>query len=214
MIISKKTMLKVIFTCLLCVLSFTRVYAEQTIKVMLYGDSLMAGYGLTQNENLASELSRNFEADNLEVSIINASISGNTSKNGLSRVDWSLGDKPNIVVVCLGANDMLRGLDPALTMENLDAIITKFNQSGSVVILAGMQSSESMGPDYQAQFDGIYPKLAIKHNLIFMPFLLKDVALEKDKLQADYKHPNEEGIKIIASNLYPYLLEGLARLGK
>jgi len=109
---------------------------------------------------------------------------------------------------------MLRGLDPALTMENLDAIITKFNQSGSVVILAGMQSSESMGPDYQAQFDGIYPKLAIKHNLIFMPFLLKDVALEKDKLQADYKHPNEEGIKIIASNLYPYLLEGLARLGK
>jgi len=190
------------------------VYAEQTIKVMLYGDSLMAGYGLTQNENLASELSRNFEADNLEVSIINASISGNTSKNGLSRVDWSLGDKPNIVVVCLGANDMLRGLDPALTMENLDAIITKFNQSGSVVILAGMQSSESMGPDYQAQFDGIYPKLAIKHNLIFMPFLLKDVALEKDKLQADYKHPNEEGIKIIASNLYPYLLEGLARLGK
>ena len=129
-------------------------------------------------------------------------------------MDWSLGDKPNIVVVCLGANDMLRGLDPALTMENLDAIITKFNQSGSVVILAGMQSSESMGPDYQAQFDGIYPKLAIKHNLIFMPFLLKDVALEKDKLQADYKHPNEEGIKIIASNLYPYLLEGLARLGK
>ena len=214
MIISKKTMLKALFMCLLCVLSFTRVYAEQTIKVMLYGDSLMAGYGLTQNENLASELSRNFEADNLEVSIINASISGNTSKNGLSRVDWSLGDKPNIVVVCLGANDMLRGLDPALTMENLDAIITKFNQSGSVVLLASMQSSESMGPDYQAQFDGIYPKLAIKHNLIFMPFLLKDVALEKDKLQADYKHPNEEGIKIIASNLYPYLLEGLARLGK
>ena len=214
MIISKKTMLKALFMCLLCVLSFTRVYAEQTIKVMLYGDSLMAGYGLTQNENLASELSRNFEADNLEVSIINASISGNTSKNGLSRVDWSLGDKPYIVVVCLGANDMLRGLDPALTMENLDAIITKFNQSGSVVILAGMQSAESMGPDYQAQFDGIYPKLAIKHNLIFMPFLLKDVALEKDKLQADYKHPNEEGIKIIASNLYPYLLEGLARLGK
>ena len=207
-------MLKALFMCLLCVLSFTRVHAEQIIKVMLYGDSLMAGYGLTQNENLASELSRNFEADNLEVSIINASISGNTSKNGLSRVDWSLGDKPNIVVVCLGANDMLRGLDPALTMENLDAIITKFNQSGSVVILAGMQSSESMGPDYQAQFDGIYPKLAIKHNLIFMPFLLKDVALEKDKLQADYKHPNEEGIKIIASNLYPYLLEGLARLGK
>ncbi len=214
MIISKKLKLKALFTGLVCIFLFTGAYAANPIKIMLYGDSLMAGYGLSQNENLASELTRNFEDNNFTVSVINASISGNTSKNGLSRVDWSLGDKPNIVVVCLGANDMLRGLDPALTMENLDAIITKFNQSGSVVILAGMQSSESMGPDYQAQFDGIYPKLAIKHNLIFMPFLLKDVALEKDKLQADYKHPNEEGIKIIASNLYPYLLEGLARLGK
>ncbi len=214
MIISKKTMLKALFMCLLCVLSFTRVYAEQTIKVMLYGDSLMAGYGLTQNENLASELSRNFEADNLEVSIINASISGNTSKNGLSRVDWSLGDKPNIVVVCLGANDMLRGLDPALTLENLDAISTKYNQSGSVVILASMQSSESMRTDYQSQFDGSNPKLTIKHTYHILPFCVKNSYLEKDKLQADYKHPNEEGIKIIASNLYPYLLEGLARLGK
>ena len=214
MIISKKLKLKALFTGLICIFLFTGAYAANPIKIMLYGDSLMAGYGLSQNENLASELTRNFEDKKISVSIINASISGNTSKNGLSRVDWSLGDKPNIVVVCLGANDMLRGLDPALTMENLDAIITKFNQSGSVVILAGMQSSESMGPDYQAQFDGIYPKLAIKHNLIFMPFLLKDVALEKDKLQADYKHPNEEGIKIIANNLYPYLLEGLARLGK
>ena len=99
-------------------------------------------------------------------------------------------------------------------MEKKEDIITKCNKREKVGIHAGMQSSESMGPDYQAQFDGIYPKLAIKHNLIFMPFLLKDVALEKDKLQADYKHPNEEGIKIIASNLYPYLLEGLARLGK
>ncbi|MDA9767017.1 arylesterase, partial [Candidatus Thioglobus sp.] len=171
-----------------------------------------AGYGLSQNENLASELMRNFEDKKISVSIINASISGNTSKNGLSRVDWSLGDKPNIVVVCLGANDMLRGLNPLLTMENLDSIITKFNQSNSIVILAGMQSPESMGPDYKIRFDGIYPQLAAKYDLIFMPFLLKDVALEKINLQADYKHPNKRGIKIIASNLYPYILEGITRL--
>jgi len=212
MIISKKPRLKALFTGLICIFIFTSAYAENPIKIMLYGDSLMAGYGLSQNENLASELSRNFADINLSVSIINASISGNTSKNGLSRVGWSLGDKPNIVVVCLGANDMLRGLNPALTMENLDSIITKFIHSNSIVILAGMQSPESMGPDYQIQFDGIYPKLAIKHNLIFMPFLLKDVALEKKNLQADYKHPNQKGIKIIASNLFPYLLEGITRL--
>jgi len=212
MIISKKPRLKALFTGLICIFIFTSAYAENPIKIMLYGDSLMAGYGLSQNENLASELSRNFADINLSVSIINASISGNTSKNGLSRVGWSLGDKPNIVVVCLGANDMLRGLNPALTMENLDSIITKFIHSNSIVILAGMQSPESMGPDYQIQFDGIYPKLAIKHNLIFMPFLLKDVALEKKNLQADYKHPNQKGIKIIANNLFPYLLEGITLL--
>ena len=212
MIISKKPRLKALFTGLICIFIFTSAYAENPIKIMLYGDSLMAGYGLSQNENLASKLSRNFADINLSVSIINASISGNTSKNGLSRVGWSLGDKPNIVVVCLGANDMLRGLNPALTMENLDSIITKFIHSNSIVILAGMQSPESMGPDYQIQFDGIYPKLAIKHNLIFMPFLLKDVALEKKNLQADYKHPNQKGIKIIASNLFPYLLEGITLL--
>ena len=212
MIISKKPRLKALFTGLICIFIFTSAYAENPIKIMLYGDSLMAGYGLSQNENLASELSHNFADINLSVSIINASISGNTSKNGLSRVGWSLGDKPNIVVVCLGANDMLRGLNPALTMENLDSIITKFIHSNSIVILAGMQSPESMGPDYQIQFDGIYPKLAIKHNLIFMPFLLKDVALEKKNLQADYKHPNQKGIKIIASNLFPYLLEGITLL--
>ena len=214
MIISKKLKLKALFTGLICIFLFTGAYAANPIKIMLYGDSLMAGYGLSQNENLASELTRNFEDNNFTVSLINASISGNTSKNGLSRVDWSLGDKPNIVVVCLGANDMLRGLNPLLTMENLDSIITKFNQSNSIVILAGMQSPESMGPDYKIKFDGIYPELAAKYDLIFMPFLLEDVALEKKNLQADYKHPNKRGIKIIASNLYPYILEGINRLEK
>jgi len=214
MIISKKLGLKALFTSLICILLFTSTYAANPIKIMLYGDSLMAGYGLPQNENLASELTRNFEGNNFSVSVINASISGNTSKNGLSRVGWSLGDKPNIVVVCLGANDMLRGLDPLLTMENLDLIISKFNQSNSIVILAGMQSPESMGPDYKIQFDGIYPDLADKYDLIFMPFLLEDIALEKKNLQADYKHPNKRGIKIIARNLYPYILEGIAQLEK
>ena len=213
MIISKKLKLKALFTGLICIFLFASAHAANPIKIMLYGDSLMAGYGLSQNGNLASELTRNFEDNNFSVSIINASISGNTSKNGLSR-DWSLGDEPDIVVVCLGANDMLRGLNPLLTMENLDSIITKFNQSNSIVILAGMQSPESMGPDYKIKFDGIYPKLAAKYDLIFMPFLLEDIALEKKNLQADYKHPNNRGIKIIASNLYPYILEGITRLEK
>ena len=212
MIISKKNSLRSVFIGLLLIFFISNVYAENSLKVMLYGDSLMAGYGLPQNENLASELTRNFKESNPSLTFINASISGNTSKNGLARVDWSLGDKPNIVILCLGANDMLRGLDPALVNNNLDVIITKFKKNNAIIILAGMLSPESMGPDYQSSFDSIYPELSKKHSLIFMPFLLDGVALEKKLLLADYKHPNAKGIEVIATNLNPYIVEAVSRL--
>ena len=210
MIISSKKTLKALLIAIIVVFISTKSFAENPIKIMLYGDSLMAGYGLSPSENLAAELNRNFETSGSSIIIINASISGNTSKNGLSRLDWSLEDSPSIVVLSLGANDMLRGLNPELTMQNLDSIINKFKKNGSIVILAGMLASESMGPKYQSQFDGIYPELAKKYDLIFMPFLLDGVALDKKYLQADYKHPNALGIKIMASNLYPYIIEAIA----
>ena len=194
MIISKKHAFKSLFMGLIMTLLFTNVYAEDPIKIMLYGDSLMAGYGLSQTENLTSELTRNFKNNEPPIQFINASISGNTSKNGVSRVDWSLGDKPSIVILCLGANDMLRGLDPSLTSNNLEQIINKFVENKSVVVLAGMKSPESMGAKYQLEFDSIYPELSKKYSLIMMPFLLEGVALEKDMLLADYKHPNAKGI--------------------
>ena len=210
MIISSKKTLKALLIAIIVVFISTKSFAENPIKIMLYGDSLMAGYGLSPSENLAAELNRNFETSGSSIIIINASISGNTSKNGLSRLDWSLEDNPSIVILSLGANDMLRGLNPELTMQNLDSIINKFKKNGSIVILAGMLASESMGPKYQSQFDEIYPELAKKYDLIFMPFLLDGVALNKKYLQADYKHPNAQGIKIMASNLYPYIIEALA----
>jgi acyl-CoA thioesterase-1 len=210
MIISSKKTLKALLIAIIVVFVSTKSFAENPIRIMLYGDSLMAGYGLSPSENLAAELNRNFETSGPSIIIINASISGNTSKNGLSRLDWSLEDSPSIVVLSLGANDMLRGLNPELTMQNLDSIINKFKKNGSIVILAGMLASESMGPKYQSQFDAIYPELAKKYDLIFMPFLLDGVALDKKYLQADYKHPNAQGIKIMASNLYPYIIEALA----
>jgi acyl-CoA thioesterase I len=210
MIISSKKTLKALLIAIIVVFVSTKSFAEDPIRIMLYGDSLMAGYGLSSSENLVSELNRNFETSGSSIIIISASISGNTSKNGLSRIDWSLEDSPSIVILSLGANDMLRGLNPELTMQNLDSIINKFKKNGSIVILAGMLASESMGPKYQSQFDGIYPELAKKYDLIFMPFLLDGVALDKKYLQADYKHPNALGIKIIASNLYPYIIEAIA----
>ena len=212
MIISKTHALKSFFICLMMTLLFTNVNAQDPIKIMLYGDSLMAGYGLPQKDNLASELSREIKSNDSMISFINASISGNTSKNGLSRVDWSLGDNPNIVILCLGANDMLRGLDPSLTKNNLDSIINKFINNKAIIILAGMQSPESMGPKYKKEFDAIYPDLSAQFNLIFMPFLLEGVALEKELLQADFKHPNAKGIRVMADNLNPYILQAIDQL--
>ena len=212
MIISKNKMLKLLFFLFfLSTISFN-VFATNQIKIMLYGDSLMAGYGLTQNENLSSVLPSKFNLAESQLQIINASVSGNTSSNGLARLDWSLEDKPNIVILCLGANDMLRGIDPKLTKQNLNQIIEKMIQNGSKVILAGMRSPESMGQNYQQEFDLIYQELAEEHEVIFMPFLLEGVALEKDYLQSDYKHPNSLGVKIMASNLYPYILKGMSLL--
>ena len=212
MIISKnKTLKSLFFLFFLSTISFN-VFATNQIKIMLYGDSLMAGYGLTQNENLSSVLPSKFNLTESQLQIINASVSGNTSSNGLARLDWSLEDKPNIVILCLGANDMLRGIDPKLTKQNLNQIIEKMIQNGSKVILAGMRSPESMGQSYQQEFDLIYQELAEEHEVIFMPFLLEGVALEKDYLQSDYKHPNALGVKIMASNLYPYILKGMSLL--
>ena len=212
MIISKnKTLLSLFCLFLLSITSFN-VLATNQIKIMLYGDSLMAGYGLSQNENLSSALSSKFNLAESQVQIINASVSGNTSSNGLARLDWSLEDKPNIVILCLGANDMLRGLDPKLTKQNLNHMIEKMFQNGSKVILAGMRSPESMGKNYQQEFDLIYQELSEEHDVIFMPFLLEGVALEKDYLQSDYKHPNALGVNIMASNLYPYILKGISLL--
>ena len=212
MIISKNKVLRsLFFLFFLSTISFN-VFATNQIKIMLYGDSLMAGYGLTQNENLSSVLPSKFNLAESQLQIINASVSGNTTSNGLARLDWSLEDKPNIVILCLGANDMLRGIDPKLTKQNLNQIIEKMIQNGSKVILAGMRSPESMGQNYQQEFDLIYQELAEEHEVIFMPFLLEGVALEKDYLQSDYKHPNALGVNIMASNLYPYILKGMSLL--
>jgi len=212
MIISKNKGFQSLFCLFLLFIISLNTLAAKEIKIMLYGDSLMAGYGLNQNENLSSALAAKFNLKETAVLIINASVSGNTTSNGLARLDWSLGESPNIVILCLGANDMLRGIDPKYIKENLNTMISKINASGSKVILAGMRSPESMGKNYQQKFDLIYQELAEEHDVIFMPFLLDGVALEKDYLQSDYKHPNALGVNIMASNLYPYILKGMSLL--
>ena len=209
MIISKNKGFQSLFCLFLLFIISLNTLAAKQITIMLYGDSLMAGYGLNQNENLSSALAAKFGLKETAVLIINASVSGNTTSNGLARLDWSLGESPNIVILCLGANDMLRGIDPKYIKENLNTMISKINESGSKVILAGMRSPKSMGGIYQQRFDQMYREIAEEHDLTFMPFLLEGIALEKKYLQNDYKHPNALGIQVMANNLYPYILESM-----
>ena len=209
MIISKNKGFQSLFCLFLLFIISLNTLAAKQITIMLYGDSLMAGYGLNQNENLSSALAAKFNLKETAVLIINASVSGNTTSNGLARLDWSLGESPNIVILCLGANDMLRGIDPKHIKENLNTMISKINESGSKVILAGMRSPKSMGGIYQQRFDQMYREIAEEHDLTFMPFLLEGIALEKKYLQNDYKHPNALGIQVMADNLYPYILESM-----
>ena len=209
MIISKNKGFQSLFCLFLLFIISLNTLAAKQITIMLYGDSLMAGYGLNQNENLSSALAAKFSLEETAVLIINASVSGNTTSNGLARLDWSLGESPNIVILCLGANDMLRGIDPKYIKENLNTMISKINESGSKVILAGMRSPKSMGGIYQQRFDQMYREISEEHDLTFMPFLLEGIALEKKYLQNDYKHPNALGIQVMANNLYPYILESM-----
>ena len=209
MIISKNKGFQSLFCLFLLFIISLNTLAAKQITIMLYGDSLMAGYGLNQNENLSSALTSKFNLKETAVLIINASVSGNTTSNGLARLDWSLGESPNIVILCLGANDMLRGIDPKYIKENLNTMISKINESGSKIIFAGMRSPKSMGGIYQQRFDQMYREIAEEHDLTFMPFLLEGIALEKKYLQNDYKHPNALGIQVMANNLYPYILESM-----
>jgi len=172
---------------------------------MLFGDSLMAGYGLPQTQHLHVILERELKDKN--ITFINASVSGDTTAGGLARIDWSLSDKPTIVVLGLGANDMLRGIDPKVVKQNLDLMIKKIKGVNAKIILAGMISPQSYNTEYKKAFDNIYPDLASEHKLIYFPFLLDGVALNPKLNLDDGKHPNAEGVKVIAKNLSKYILQ-------
>jgi acyl-CoA thioesterase-1 len=186
-----------------CLVSIIQVTAEAKIKVILFGDSLMAGYGLTRNHHLDKVLQKKFDEQN--IIFINASVSGDTSKGGLDRLDWSLDDNPNLIFLCLGANDMLRGINPDVTRDNLEMIIKKIKQKKIKIIIAGMMAQESYGISYRKKFNSIYPELSKKYKITLYPFLLEGVALKPKMNLPDGKHPNIAGIEEIANRIYPII---------
>ena len=182
------------------------------MKIVALGDSLTAGLGLPANEAFPTKLTRALQAKGIAVTIANAGVSGDTASGGLARLDWSVPEGTEAVIVELGANDMLRGIDPAVTKAALDQILTKLAQRHILVLLAGMKSLSNFGPDYARSFEAIYPALASTHAVVFYPFFLAGVADDPKFNQGDGLHPNAAGVDVIVARILPQVETLIARV--
>ncbi|MES2294692.1 MAG: arylesterase [Pseudomonadota bacterium] len=173
------------------------------IKILAMGTSLTQGYGLPPGTEFTTQLQAALKAQGIDAEIVNAGVSGDTSSGGLSRLDWSLADHPDAAILELGSNDMLRGVPPKVTEKNLRAILSTLQKDHVPVLFTGMHAQRNLGPDYVAEFDAIYPRLAKEYPVIFYPFILDGVALNPKLNQADGLHPNPAGVKIIVARILP-----------
>ena len=189
---------------LLSLLLSTQVWAEEK-TVLAFGDSLFSGYGLSQEDGFVPQLAVAVEG----ALVINAGVPGDSTAGGLARLDWSLFDGPDLVLLELGANDALRGLDPAQTKANLAAMLEILNERKIPTILIGMRASPSMGQEYARAFDAIYPALAKQFEVPLYPFLLEGVAANSQLNQADGIHPNAAGVRKIVEQLAPLVIKTL-----
>jgi acyl-CoA thioesterase-1 len=184
--------------------------AERT--VLLYGDSLLAGYGLATADGFEAQLQAALDAAGLDVRLVNASVSGDTTADGRERLDWTLGEPPDAVILGLGANDMLRALPPAAAEANLDAMLATIRAADLPVLLLGMLADRGLGADYVQAFDGLYPRLAARHDALLYPFYLQAIGLAPEFYQADRQHPNAEGVRRIVADLLPLVKTLLAQV--
>lgn len=180
--------------------------AGQPVRILALGDSLTQGYGLPPGDDFPNVLQQALRGRGLDVTVINAGVSGDTSAGGRARLDWSLEDAkqaPDAAIVELGANDGLRGLPVDEMAENLDAIVSRLRARGIPVLLAGMKAPRNFGEVYSKKFDAVFPELAKKYRVLLYPFFLDGVALHADLLQADGLHPNPKGVGVIVKNITP-----------
>lgn len=181
----------------------------EPIRILAFGDSLTAGYGLPQEDGFVPQLQKALDKMGREAVVINGGVSGDTTAGGVARLDWMLADKPDFVILELGANDALRGLDPAEARRNLETIILRIKEAGAKILLAGMLAPRNMGDDYATAFDGMYPELARAHGLELYPFFLEGVATKPELNQGDGLHPTKEGIAVIVEGILPHLTKML-----
>jgi acyl-CoA thioesterase I len=176
---------------------------KPALKIVAFGDSIIAGRGLPNDDALPAVLERALRREGYNVIIVNAGVSGETASGGLARLDWTIGDGADGVILELGANDMLRGINPEVTEAALDAILAALKARKIKVLIAGMKAAPGLGPEYKARFDAIYPALAKKYGVPLYPFILDGVAGVPALNQSDGTHPNSAGVEIIAKGILP-----------
>ncbi len=193
-----------------------RLAAADTVRILAFGDSLTAGYQLPPGADFASRLEAALATNDTAAEVINGGVSGDTATAGLARLDWSLNasadEQVDGVILELGANDALRGIDPAITKEALVGIIETLADKNIPVLLAGMLAPPNMGEAYGAAFNAIYPDLARRYDVVFYPFFLDGVAAQPDLNLSDGMHPNEAGIDVIVANILPSVEALIARI--
>lgn len=187
---------------------------EPPMKLVAFGDSLTAGYQLPPDKSFPAQLERALASKGVRVKVLNAGVSGDTTAAGLDRLDWAVPGDAAAVIVELGANDALRGLDPRRARDNLDRILSGLKARGLPVLLAGMRAPRNMGEAYTAAFDGIYAELAARHGTLLYPFFLDGIALDPKFNLADGIHPNAEGVAEIVRRILPSVEALLAEVSK
>jgi acyl-CoA thioesterase-1 len=188
--------------------------AAKNVHILAFGDSLTAGYGLPPGLGFAPQLEDMLRRNGVRAFVTNAGVSGNTAAQGRARLKWTLDglkEKPDLAIVALGANDMLRGLPPEQTRADLDAIVTELDRRGIKVLIAGMLAAPNLGSRYMAPYNPIFPDLARKHGAAFYPFFLAGVAGNPSLALADRVHPNFQGIKKMVSGITPTVLRALGK---
>ena len=185
----------------------------ETFTIVGFGDSLMAGYSLGPGQGFTDRLQAALKAKGHDVKVANAGVSGDTTSGGLARLDWSVPDGTRLVILELGANDMLRGVSPDIPEKNLDTMLAALKQRNIPVLLAGMRAAPNLGADYQKTFDAIYPNLAAKYDVPLYPFFLNGVAGHPDLQLEDGLHPNPKGVDVMVEGILPIVEKAIAAHG-
>ena len=198
--------IKLIFTIFFFLSILVNTAYSKTFKVIVFGDSLIAGYGLLKEDGFVNQLQNKINHSKINLKLTNSGISGETSTGLLNRFKWVLEEEYDAVIISIGANDALRGINPIITYRNIENILIYLKKNKIPTMLIGMKAPSNLGKEYVNEFNAIYPNLSKKYNVFFYPFFLKDVALEPSFNQKDMIHPNKNGVIKIIENIFPYFL--------